>query len=272
MGKEKGRAMANREELRVSLFLRVEVEDMEKGWVATGLSRNLSVSGILVSLEKRISLDREYRVTFSFPGVKRPLQFRARCVRSILEKGNQGAESYITGFTFLEIPPALKVDLKKAVQETGWGIADFLGQHQPFHQVSRESLLQIIGVLRLLPLRAGENCPPHRDLSLSMILVRKGLVKFTRPGSRQGKEEALLGLPGQVIGEESLLDRAPHGLRIRALEDSELLVLGPLALAFLESEVPQAAKEMEKICRRLGKQRKSFQVKRLAPLDLLPAF
>ena len=264
--------MASREELRVSLFLRVEVEDMERGLVEVGLSRNLSASGILVSLEKRVPLDKEYRVTFSFPGVKRPLQFRARCVRSILEKGTQGAESYLTGFTFLEIPQAQKVDLKKAVQKTGWGVVNFLVQHQPFQRVSRESLLQITGVLRLLPLGAGEACPPHRDLSLSMILVRKGLVKFTRPGSRQGKEEALLGLPGQVLGEEALLDQAPHGLRIRALEDSELLVLGPIALAFLESEVPWAAKDMKKICLWLRKQRKSFGVKKMAPLELLPAF
>ncbi|GEM_PF-5816628 len=263
--------MASREELRVALFLRVEVEDMERGQVEVGLSRNLSASGILVSLEKRLTLNREYRVTFAFPGVKRPLQFRARCVRSTLEEGTQGAESYLTGFTFLEIPPALKVDLKQAVQQTGWGVVHFLAQHQPFDRVSRESLLQITGVLRLLPLRAGENCPPHRDISLSMIMVRKGLVKFTRPGSRQGKEDALLGLPGQVLGEASLLDRAPHGFRIRALEDSELLVLGPLSLAFLEAEVPQAAKDMEEICRMLKKQRISFQVKRMEPLGLLPA-
>ncbi len=264
--------MASREELRVSLFLRVEVEDMEKGRVEVGLSRNLSASGILVTLEKRIALDREYRVTFSFPGVKRPLQFRARCVRSIRERGHQGTESYLTGFTFLEIPPSTRSDLKRAVQETGWGVVNFLAQHRPFDRVPPSSLLQITGVLRLLPLRGGENCPPHRDLALSMILVRKGLVKFTRPGSRQGKQDALLGLPGQVLGENSLLEGVAHGLRIRALEDSELLVLGPLAMAFLESEVPAAAEDMKKICRWLVEQRKNFQVKRLAPLGLLPAF
>ena len=263
--------MPSREELRVSLFLPVEVEDMEKGRIEVGVSRNLSTSGILISLGKRISMDKEYRVTFSFPGVKRPLQFRSRCVRSNLERGNTGSESYLTGFTFLEIPPSLKGDLKRAVQETGWGVVNFLVQHKPFDRIPRDSLLQITGVLRLLPLRGGETCPPDRELSHSMVLVRKGMVKFTRPGSRQGKEETLLGLPGQVLGERALLERVPHGLRIRALEDSEILLLGPLAHAFLEAEVPGAAKDLEKVCRWLSEQRDSFGVKQKAPLELLPA-
>ncbi len=267
----KGEIMPSREDLRVSLFLPVEVEDLERGRMEIGLSRNLSTSGILVSLEKRVPPDREYRITFSFPGVKRPLQFKARCVRSNLERGSGGSESFLTGFTFIEIPTGLKKDLQKAVQEKGLGIVNFLAERRPFHSAPREILYQITGVLRLLPLREGENCPPDRELSLSMMLVRKGLVKFSRPGSRQGKEEAVLALPGQVIGEGAFLEKAPHGFRVRALEDSELLVLGPLSQAFLEVEMPEAARELERICREIQEQRKADGLRRAVPMELLPA-
>jgi CRP/FNR family transcriptional regulator, cyclic AMP receptor protein len=80
---------------------------------------------------------------------------------------------------------------------------------------------------------------PGRD----MYVIQSGRVRVTRKLGGEERELAILG-KGQFFGEMSLLESLPREADVRAIEDSELLVLGPGDLLMRIRRDPTFAIEM----------------------------
>lgn len=261
--------MDGRYKLRATVYTPVDLLDPGGRIETQGLSRNLSASGILVSLPAQLPVGGRWTLSFSYPGVRVPIQCRAECLRCGEEYalGRPGG-SFLAAFSFLDLSPGLTAQLDQAVLGTARSIAGFLGDFEVFAGLSGELLLGLAGAFRSLPLREGESWPGEWDLSSSLILIRSGLVKLFRPGFLQGRELAFLGSLGHVLGEQALLAGEPHNLRLRALCPSEVLVLGTAAHDYLRREEPEICAVLEAALLEIVGQREARGVARLMPLGL----
>lgn len=250
----------------------VRVEALDSEEVFTGSCRNISASGILLAIEERLNPRKFYDLLFSFEGVKVPINARALLVRAKEEYDKSGeVSSYLSAFQFHSMVPSLAQDLEEAIREMAMNTMEFLADYEPFDEIDENALLEIAGSLRMVVLQEGTQLGGDWDLEASLILLRSGLVKLSRPGYRPGREVALFGIPGCVIGEESLVTGRQHGFRIKALKRSELLVLGPRSYEYLVQEQPEAAELLKLVCRKIMEKRRKLGQKSQWPFGLVPS-
>lgn len=96
---------------------------------------------------------------------------------------------------------------------------DFLKPLKP------DDLTRVANALKVLPYEAGRTIVRQGDEGDSLFLISRGRVDvWARDAYNEGQLVATLGR-GQCFGEMSLLTGAPRSATVRALEDSELLVL-----------------------------------------------
>ena len=97
---------------------------------------------------------------------------------------------------------------------------DFLKPLRP------DDLTRVAKSLKVLPYEAGRTIVRQGDEGDSLFLISQGRVGIlVQDANNEGQLVATLGR-GQCFGEMSLLTGAPRSATVRALEDSELLVLG----------------------------------------------
>jgi len=264
--------MASRRADRVSMFLPVKVRDFMLDQIHEGTSRDISETGVQVLMPDLLTRGEVYRLTFSFPGVKALIQTQARCVRNLdlMPLPGEGGTS-LSGFHFISMVEPIRESLAASIRDIAGGIFDFLADHEPFAGIKEDALAELAGCCRRLELAEGETLPGEVDLMSSFIIVRSGLVKFYKPGFRQGWERAFVGTRGCVLGEQSLLEDRPHGFRIHALGASELLLVSPHSYSFIKKEHPRAAQSFRRIMEKIAKRRRRGQYSPLAPLGLDPA-
>ena len=264
--------MASRRADRVSMFLPVKVRDFMLDQIQEGTSRDISETGIQVMMPDLLTRGEVYRLTFAFPGVKSLIQTQARCVRNLDLMPLPGERNTsLAGFHFVGLTDPVRESLAASIAEIAGGIFDFLADHEPFAGTKEGVLAELAGCCRRLELDEGETLPGEVDLMSSFIMVRSGLVKFYKPGFRQGWEKAFVGTRGSVLGEQSLLEDRPHGFRIQALADSELLLVSPHSYAFIKSEHAGVAQSFRRILLKIADCRRRGKRSPLAPLGLEPA-
>ena len=106
----------------------------------------------------------------------------------------------------------------------------------------------------------------------SLYLILSGALEVTK---REGDRDVTLAtrLPGEVLGEMSLLERVPRTASVHAIEQSELLAIGPDAFHHLLARRPEAAATvLRTVASRLRSTESSLvQSDRLASLGTLAA-
>ena len=87
-------------------------------------------------------------------------------------------------------------------------------------------------------LKAGALLFREGDLSRDIYLVREGKLAVSQGQGVQQVDLALLG-PNSVVGEMSLIDGLPRSATVRAVQESQLLVIAPNMLySMLQQVVP----------------------------------
>lgn len=105
------------------------------------------------------------------------------------------------------------------------GGVDFLGA------LTREQLARLAGEARVAPYPRGLPVVRQGDAGDSLFVIVSGHVEVLAQHDGGGPERSLARLgPGSYFGEMSLLTGAPRSATIRAIEDTELLVLTKEAL------------------------------------------
>ncbi len=87
---------------------------------------------------------------------------------------------------------------------------------------------------------AGEMLIREGDHGDTLYIILSGALEVTK---RDGNREVTLAtrMPGEVLGEMSLIERAPRTASVRAVKPSELLAIGPAAFERLLEQRPETA-------------------------------
>lgn len=102
---------------------------------------------------------------------------------------------------------------------------DDLGRIPLFSQFRREDLSRLVKTLVSRKVPRGEVVVEEGKRAAGFFIITKGSVEVVQgPGSKEERQLARLRA-GEFFGEISLLDGYPCSASVRALEDSECLVL-----------------------------------------------
>jgi signal transduction histidine kinase len=117
---------------------------------------------------------------------------------------------------------------------------EFLRRLPLFAELADGDLRELCRLARTVPVPAGTLLMEEGTPGDGLYVVRSGELEVTR---REGGEEVVLAVrgAGEVLGEMSLLEQAPRSASVRALSDSELLVIAPDAFQALLTASPAAA-------------------------------
>ena len=87
---------------------------------------------------------------------------------------------------------------------------------------------------------AGEMLIREGEHGDTLYIILSGALEVTK---RDGNREVTLAtrMPGEVLGEMSLIERAPRTASVRAVKPSELLAIGPAAFERLLEQRPETA-------------------------------
>ena len=116
-------------------------------------------------------------------------------------------------------------------------IVDFLAATDVFRPLGRAALADLLPRLEPVHVAAGDPVAVPEGAERSLFVVVHGRVRVEVP-SASGETSAELG-PGQVVGEEALLDEVPAEAVVRAVRDSLLLRLSAAAARDLAAEHPE---------------------------------
>jgi len=104
---------------------------------------------------------------------------------------------------------------------------DALASVPLFSQLSRKDLSRLGRAVVERKYKKGETIVKEGEQAVAFFMITKGRVEVTRTGGggrKNGNKLAELGA-GQVFGEMALLDGQPRDATVKALEDTECLVL-----------------------------------------------
>lgn len=111
--------------------------------------------------------------------------------------------------------------------------------------LTREEIEQLARVARVAPYPGGLPVVRQGDAGDSLFVIVSGEVEVLAQPADRGPERSLARLgPGNYFGEMSFLTGAPRSATIRALEDTELLVLTKEALRPVLLTDPAAAERL----------------------------
>ncbi|RYE86976.1 MAG: cyclic nucleotide-binding domain-containing protein, partial [Hyphomicrobiales bacterium] len=121
-------------------------------------------------------------------------------------------------------------------------------------------------------LAPGEMLIREGDQGDTLYIILNGALEVTK---RDGNHDVTLAtrMPGEVLGEMSIIERAPRTASVRAVKPSELLAIGPTAFGRLLEQRPEtAATLLRTVVGRLRSTEASLvQADKLASLGTLAA-
>jgi CRP/FNR family cyclic AMP-dependent transcriptional regulator len=102
---------------------------------------------------------------------------------------------------------------------------DALGQVPLFETLSRKDLSRLGRAVVERKYKKGETIVKEGEQAVAFFMITKGRVAVSRSGkSKNGKALAEFG-SGNVFGEMALLDGLPRDATVKAIDDTECLVL-----------------------------------------------
>jgi CRP-like cAMP-binding protein len=101
---------------------------------------------------------------------------------------------------------------------------DILSKVPLFETLSRKDLSRLGRAVVERKYKKGETIVKEGEQAVAFFMVSKGRVAVSRGKSKSDKPFAEIG-PGNVFGEMALLDGQPRDATVKAVEDTECLVL-----------------------------------------------
>lgn len=124
-----------------------------------------------------------------------------------------------------------------------------------FAEASEQTLLEIVGVSVNLLWEADETIFAVGDEAEALYVVLRGRVEITSPGDDETTRLAEVSDAG-YFGEQALLSGTSHSKTVRALEDTELMVIPRDVFGALLEENPDLAQDVrERLAQRLERTR-----------------
>jgi signal transduction histidine kinase len=116
---------------------------------------------------------------------------------------------------------------------------DFIHRQVLFAGLSDQDTEWLASMAKTVTLPAGEYLMREGTAGDSLYVVIKGELQVVK---RSGGQDVVLAVrgPGEIFGEMSLLDRAPHSASVLALQECQLLEIGRDAFMELLATRPQA--------------------------------
>lgn len=117
-------------------------------------------------------------------------------------------------------------------------IVDFLAASDVFGPLGRAALADLLPRLEPVHVAAGDAVGVQEGEERALFIVVHGRVRVVLPGAGGETSVAELG-PGQVVGEEAVLDEEPPDTVVRAVRDSLLLRLSAASVRGLAADHPE---------------------------------
>jgi CRP-like cAMP-binding protein len=110
-----------------------------------------------------------------------------------------------------------------------------------FAEVSDEALKKIAPFVQLTEAGEGKALMTEGDYSNNLYAIEEGTVKV----ERQGEHLADLG-PGDIFGEQGLLERQGRSATVTATSPVRLLQIGNAELARMKKAMPEVVEELRR--------------------------
>jgi signal transduction histidine kinase len=109
-----------------------------------------------------------------------------------------------------------------------------------FADLPHDDIVSLCKASRNVEVRAGQTVMKEGTPGDGLYIILKGRLEVTK---REGDQDLVLAqrVPGEFLGEMSLIESAPRSASVRALEKSELLVIDPASFQALLKSSPSAA-------------------------------
>jgi len=123
-----------------------------------------------------------------------------------------------------------------------------------FKTLSDSDLNDLVGSLRLKPLKQGQTLFWKGDEGTALYIVKKGTIKIVLPSAEGDEIIVTMFSEGDFFGEMSLLDGEPRSADAVAIEPSEVFILSRNNfLSFLQSNVNAIESILSLLSKRLRK-------------------
>ncbi|MDI6858759.1 MAG: cyclic nucleotide-binding domain-containing protein [Dehalococcoidia bacterium] len=103
-------------------------------------------------------------------------------------------------------------------------VEDTLAEVPLFSEMSRRDLKRLASAVIVRPYKRGEMIVKEGEMAVAFYIIRSGSVDVVRNADSGEKIIATLG-PGEFFGEMAILDSYPRSASVRAVMDTECLVL-----------------------------------------------
>lgn len=103
-------------------------------------------------------------------------------------------------------------------------VEDTLAEVPLFSEMSRRDLKRLASAVIVRPYKRGEMIVKEGEMAVAFYIIRSGGVDVVRNADSGEKVIATLG-PGDFFGEMAILDSYPRSASVRAVMDTECLVL-----------------------------------------------
>jgi CRP-like cAMP-binding protein len=119
-------------------------------------------------------------------------------------------------------------------------MTDILTQVDLFHEVPRACLRSLVGDGRVRTFAAGSHLTHQGDPAEALYVILGGRVRVERQHPHMAEPVAMLERgPGEVVGAQGVLDRAPRPDSAVAATETEVLELSAASLALAVVDYPE---------------------------------
>jgi CRP/FNR family transcriptional regulator, cyclic AMP receptor protein len=104
-------------------------------------------------------------------------------------------------------------------------VSKLLSKHSLFSHLSAAAIYRLMELAQIKKFLPGELILKEGEAGLGCFIIIKGNVEVIRSlGAPQERRLAKLG-EGEIIGEISVIDEQPHSASVRAVEDTECIMI-----------------------------------------------
>lgn len=234
-----------RKHLRVAWRLPATIEIPAEKTEISAVVFNISTAGVLLYATHRLPKNSHVEVLLKMPEGYQPAELRqkGRVRRMGLEREG------LVAIEFQDMNEAKMARMRELVMKRALDQITYLSQFPAFWDLSDLDLLALTSVCHEIRLSGGQRVAKFGDEADSVFLIKNGAVRLTAPSSETDGEpqEVEVARTGQVFGEASALLKLPHNLDVKAIEDTELLLIPSAALVYLRDYHPSLAVSLYEI-------------------------
>lgn len=261
----------SRKNLRVAWRVPVVVQTMIDKQVVTGVSRNISSSGVLLFCDAPLEVGTAVVVTLDLrsPGEDPdcevwPMRIPGKVARV------EGTPEGTLAITFAKLEAATQRSLRVAVVGHSLQLMERISEFPAFWDLTELDQLALTTVCHEVHLEAGETLARCGDEATSLFLVKSGRVQLRSPNLQRADDPAAeVAHAGQIFGEVSALLNLPHNLDIFAEVETELLAIPRDSLLHLRDHNPNLVVSLFEIFSQfMGRRLRKMTNRLFAPVSM----